>query len=166
MTMKNKATAILGITIATCGLSTLGFSEPAEPAEFAENTTVLIDAEDDTEPVRVNVIVGAQVEKPEKVKELEKKLRTIVIPAISFEDTTIEDAIEFLRQRSAELDTAEQDPAHKGINFFVKLPRDRANPTIRSLKMKNVPIEVVLEYICEATEMNYEVTEHGVISIK
>jgi len=46
-----------------------------------------------------------------------------VIPRIDFEDTTVEEAIDFLRMRSSELDTLELDPARKGVNFVVRRPR-------------------------------------------
>lgn len=39
----------------------------------------------------------------------------------SLEDTTVEEAIDFLRLRASELDTTELDPARKGINFAVTL---------------------------------------------
>lgn len=159
MTMKNKLTAILGITIATCGLSTLGFSEPAAPnkvAKPAEAATLFIEAAN-PKPVQVDIVVGAPEAKPEAQAKIEEKLNNIIIPAINFVDTTIEDAIEFLRQRSAEL-----DPTKEGVNFFLKVPRDRANPVVTELRLKNVPLRVALKFICEATEMNYEVTEYAV----
>lgn len=57
------------------------------------------------------------------VAYITEKLRRIVIPRIDFEDTTVEEAIDFLRLRSAELDTLELDPARKGVNFVVRRPR-------------------------------------------
>lgn len=54
---------------------------------------------------------------------INEKLRRIIIPRIDFEDTTVEEAIDFLRLRSAELDTLELDPTRKGVNFVVRRPR-------------------------------------------
>ena len=48
---------------------------------------------------------------------LVNKLNSIIIPRIDFEDTTVEEAIDFLRIRSSELDAMELDPAKKGIGF-------------------------------------------------
>lgn len=51
-----------------------------------------------------------------------QKLESTVIPSVNFEDTTIEDAIEFFRMRMAELDPDELDPAKKGIGFVLRVP--------------------------------------------
>ncbi|HEY8962577.1 MAG TPA: tetratricopeptide repeat protein, partial [Luteolibacter sp.] len=53
------------------------------------------------------------------VAYITEKLRRIVIPVIDFEDTSVEEAIDFLRMRSTELDTTEIDPTKKGVNFVV-----------------------------------------------
>lgn len=46
-----------------------------------------------------------------------QKLRTINIPRVDFEDTPVEDAIQFLRQRAAELDQTVGPNGQRGINF-------------------------------------------------
>ncbi|NIP93848.1 MAG: hypothetical protein GWO24_10495, partial [Akkermansiaceae bacterium] len=51
------------------------------------------------------------------------KLKNIVIPVVDFDDTTVEEAIDFLRQRSRELDKWEIDLEKKGINFVIRKPR-------------------------------------------
>ena len=51
---------------------------------------------------------------------LQEKLRRIIIPRIDFEDTTVEEAIDFLRARAAEFDTAETDPSRKGLNIILR----------------------------------------------
>ena len=60
------------------------------------------------------------------VAYITEKLRRIIIPRIDFENTTVEEAVEFLRLRSGELDTLELDPARKGVNFVVRRPRNAA----------------------------------------
>jgi general secretion pathway protein D len=114
-----------------------------------------------------------------------EKLRRIIIPRIDFEDTTVEEAIAFLRQRAAELDTLELDPARKGVNFVVRRPRASvttggesgldaaagdALPTggdpgalrIPELRVRNVPLAVALKYICDATKLRYKVDDFAV----
>ena len=49
----------------------------------------------------------------------------MVIPAVAFEQATIEEAIEFLRVKSKELDTTTSDPKRKGVNFILQLPLQR-----------------------------------------
>ncbi len=48
-----------------------------------------------------------------------RKLREIIIPRLDFENTSLEEAIDFLRVRCSELDINEPDPAKKGLNFVV-----------------------------------------------
>ena len=50
------------------------------------------------------------------------KLNRIIIPRIDLRDTTVREAVEFLKQRSRELDTSTEDPQEKrGVNIFLKL---------------------------------------------
>ncbi|MDA1006352.1 MAG: hypothetical protein O3A87_07700, partial [Verrucomicrobia bacterium] len=51
---------------------------------------------------------------------IQHKLDEIVIPVIDFENATLEDAIDFLRQRSRELDRLTPDFEKKGINFVIR----------------------------------------------
>lgn len=60
------------------------------------------------------------------VAYITEKLKRIIIPKIDFEDTTVEEAIDFLRVRAAELDTMELDPSKKGVNFVIRRPRPAA----------------------------------------
>lgn len=47
------------------------------------------------------------------------KLKTIIIPSVSFEDTTVEDAIDYLRKKSIELDRTVGPNGERGINFVI-----------------------------------------------
>ncbi len=122
------------------------------------------------------------------VAYITEKLKRIVIPRIDFEDTTVEEAIDFLRLRSAELDTLELDPARKGVNFVVRRPRpaaaaaasdagvdpaagaealplvggDPGSLRIRELRIRNVPLAVALKYICDQTKLRYKVDDFAV----
>ncbi|TAE77574.1 MAG: type II and III secretion system protein [Verrucomicrobia bacterium] len=111
------------------------------------------------------------------------KLKTITIPVIDFEDTSVEEAIDFIRLRSIELDTQELDPARKGINFVIRKPRaaasgdagldadaatglgaaqDPGSLRIKELRLRNVPLAEALKYICEGTKLRYKVDEYAV----
>jgi general secretion pathway protein D len=119
------------------------------------------------------------------VAYINEKLRRIVIPRIDFEDTTVEEAVDFLRMRSAELDTLELDPTRKGVNFVVRRPRSApvaapdagfepgegaAIPTasdpgslrVRELRVRNVPLAVALKYICDQTKLRFKVDDFAV----
>ena len=118
------------------------------------------------------------------------KLRRIVVPRIDFDDTSVEEAIDFLRLRAAELDTTELDPAKKGVNFVIRRPRpsapggaidagaDAAAPgaelglpgaasdpgalRVKELRIRNVPLAVALKYICDQTKLRYKVDDFAV----
>ncbi len=121
------------------------------------------------------------------VAYITEKLRKIIIPSINFEDTTVEDAIEFLRQRAAELDKLELDPNKKGVNFVLRARNqgggagadsgleealggaaaalggsDPGSLRIEELRVRNVPLEVALKYICDATKLRYKIDNYAV----
>ncbi|MCW1923315.1 hypothetical protein OKA05_12190 [Luteolibacter arcticus] len=111
-----------------------------------------------------------------------EKLRNIIIPQIDFENTSVEEAIDFLRVRASELDTSELDASKKGISFVIRKPRvSAADPgldpdmaeglgvaadpgalRIDQLQLRNVPLSEALRYICEKTKLRYKVDDYAV----
>jgi general secretion pathway protein D len=115
-----------------------------------------------------------------------EKLRSIIIPVIDFEDTSVEEAVDFLRTRSRELDTTTTNPADKGINFVVRKPQagaaaaaadssgldaaagalaapsDPGALRVRELRLTNVPVATALKYICDSTKLKYKVDDFAV----
>ena len=95
---------------------------------------------------------------------------------MDFEETTLEEAVEFLRLRCMELDANEADPAKKGLNFVVAPAKEPAvdpfavgtpeagikGPRIQSLRLRNVPLGEALKYICQATGTRFEIDDHAV----
>jgi len=133
----------------------------------------------------VPIGAGGPREDSSGVMYITEKLRRIIIPRIDFEDTTVEEAIDFLRMRSAELDNLELDPARKGVNFVVRRPRvtvtatpdagldagaaealptvaDPGSLRVRELRVRNVPLSVALKYICDQTKLRYKVDDFAV----
>ena len=104
-----------------------------------------------------------------------EKLRRIIIPSINFEEgTSLEEAVDFLRQRARELDTLELDPDQKGVNIFIQSPSPNTvggseldvaegeTPLLggsdlgalvlsNTVRLNNVPLRRMLEAICELT---------------
>jgi general secretion pathway protein D len=138
-----------------------------------------------TEPPAFDVGGGVSENDQGGVAYITEKLRRIVIPTINFEDTTVEEAIDYLRLRAAELDTSELDPARKGVNFVIRRPRagasgdagldaaeagaavlggggDPSAIRIKELRLRNVPLAVALKYICDATKLRYKVDDFAV----
>ncbi|MGD7654202.1 MAG: Amuc_1098 family type IV pilus outer membrane protein, partial [Verrucomicrobiales bacterium] len=106
--------------------------------------------------------VGGQI-------KIQAKLDQIIIPQIALDDSTISEALDFLRLRSAELDTLELDPARKGINFttnFGPQDSDEANRLRNarfSLRLTNTPISGILKYITAATKTSYTTDQYTVV---
>ena len=122
------------------------------------------------------------------VAYITRKLSSIFVPKIDFEDTTVEEAIEILRMRAYELDSTELDPNKKGINFVVRRPKatvaaadagvaagaagaadalplgvtDPGALRVKELRLRNLPLAVVLKYICEQTKLRYKVDDYAV----
>jgi general secretion pathway protein D len=112
---------------------------------------------------------------------IEFKLKNMIIPVVDFDDTTVEEAIDFLRQRAQELDKWELDPVKKGINFVIRKPRigggapdaeldvegglgaiDPGSARVKELKLRNVPLASVLQYICEQARLRFKVDDFAV----
>jgi general secretion pathway protein D len=125
---------------------------------------------------------GFQLEENTGKTSITAKLQQIIIPVIDFQDTTVQEAVDFLRVRSKELDTTTLNEADKGINFVVKGATvtgvvdagvdaeagglgggaDTGGARIDSLNITNVPLGVALQYICEKARLRYKVDEFAV----
>jgi hypothetical protein len=98
-------------------------------------------------------------------KEIDAKLKNIILPVVNFEDTQVDQAVDFLRLRSVELDAAQPDPEKKGLNIVLLIPPDTDCPSIKQLRLRNVPIGVALKYVADAAKMRVSV-ESGVVVLK
>src|SRR5581483_8728688 len=81
-------------------------------------------------PVRKYGLTGPQVIESQKTdirgtEYITNKLNRIVIPKIEFREATVREAIDFLKQKSRELDT-ETDPTKRGVNIVLKLESSAA----------------------------------------
>ncbi len=113
------------------------------------------------------------------------KLNRIIIPKIDLRDTTVREAVEFLKQRSRDLDTTTDDPKLKrGVNIVLKLPATplpapdvstdpsaapavdaspAANAETRiNLSLNNVPVIEALRYLTELAGLKYKVEPYAV----
>jgi len=102
-------------------------------------------------------------------EDLEVKLRGMSEISVSFVDTNLEEAVEFLRQESIELDDFELDPSRKGFNFLIDLGSNESELAkgILSkrfdLDMKNVPFEVVLEQVASLSGTSFQVERYAIV---
>ena len=95
---------------------------------------------------------------PEKAKKEQAareknlaELQKIIIPTVTFENVTLEEAVHFLRQRSLEL-----DPARKGVNLNFFEGKKLKEKVVKTLNLRNVPLTIALKYICETTQTRFE----------
>jgi general secretion pathway protein D len=101
---------------------------------------------------------------------LSVKLDKIVFPSIDLEQISIEEALDFLRAKSVELDTQELDPARKGVNIAFNL-RGGAEAEMEkkilaqrfNLRLRNVPLSQVLRYINDQTHTSYSTDDFSVV---
>lgn len=117
------------------------------------------------------------------VQYLQQKLNNIIIPLVDFDNTTVEEALDFLRLRAREIDSEVVD-SRKGLNFIIRKPSvmgagadgdaeldpdadtpaaDIGTVRIDELKLRNVPLGTVLQYICDKTRLRFKLDEHSVI---
>ena len=97
------------------------------------------------------------------------KLKQIVIPVIDFENTSLEEAIDFLRGRAIELDP-EVNPSHRGVSIIIRYMREadieqvpgigdgspyREIPEpIARYKAEKIPLPDALVEICRLTRFD------------
>ncbi len=102
-----------------------------------------------------------------------EKLNRTIIPTIDFEEATVEEAIEFLRQKSIEHDPMETDPAKKGINFILRNQSEApagvdaapAGGQPITLKLSNVPLVEALRYVTELAGLKSKVEPYSVVIV-
>jgi bla regulator protein blaR1 len=90
----------------------------------------------------------------------QQKVEKIIVPTVKFQDATIEQAIEYVRVKSRDLDTITQPPAAKGVSFVLR--GGGLTDTI-SLDLKDVPLIDVVRYCAERVGLQYRVEDHAVV---
>lgn len=100
---------------------------------------------------------------------IERKLRTLVVPSLEFSGARLVDVLDFLKQKSQELDTGEPNPALRGINIIVDPTGAEGgdDPSQRALNLhlSNVPLGVAIEYAAQQVGMKYRVDQYAVTVI-
>lgn len=98
------------------------------------------------------------------VARLTQKLQSIVIPHLDFRDATVAEAVDFLRMKSADLDTAEPDPVKRGVNFILNLTgTSEAPPSRLTLSLSNIPLLEALKYVTSLANLKFKVERNAVV---
>lgn len=120
----------------------------------------------DLEPTLTEVSSGA-IEGP--VISVSSKIERIIIPKIALDQSSLEEALDFLRIKSAENDTLEVDPARKGVNFNINLGPSNSPEVARirdlrfDLRLSNVPLSQVLKYLTDLTKTSFSTDDFAVL---
>jgi general secretion pathway protein D len=95
---------------------------------------------------------------------LTEKMNKIIFPTVQFQGATIEEAIEYLRVKSRDLDTFTDASGVKGVNIILRTGDAPSNASI-SLDLKDVPMSEALRYITELAQMKYKVEAHAILVV-
>ncbi len=94
---------------------------------------------------------------------INRKLDEITIPRIDFQDATLREAIDFLKQRAASLDAAETDPSRKGINIVLKLPPEADESKAKlTLALTDIPLRLAIDYVAKAANLKLKIEPYAV----
>ncbi len=95
---------------------------------------------------------------------LTRKMQELIFPQVQFAGASIEEAVEFLRVKSRDIDVTETDPAKKGVNIILKAGDTPITASI-SLDLKDVPMVEALRYVTELAGMKYKVEPFAVLIV-
>ncbi|MFZ2278837.1 MAG: hypothetical protein WAW39_13600 [Prosthecobacter sp.] len=93
---------------------------------------------------------------------LRQKMNEIIIPTVHFENATLEQALEFLRKKSRELDKSSAPAGARGVNIILSQTGFQDSPHI-NLDLKDVPLSEVLRYVTELSLRRFRVESQAVI---
>lgn len=91
---------------------------------------------------------------------MEDKVQKIIFPVVQFKDATIEQALEYIRMKSRDLDTISQPPVAKGVSIVLR--SGGLTDTI-SLDLRDAPLIEVVRYCAERVGLQYRVEKHAVV---
>ena len=95
---------------------------------------------------------------------INNKLDTIIIPRIDFTDSSIKEALDFIKKRASELDEGDSD--NKGINIVLKLRPDSPDAAYPiTLSLSDVPLREALRYVTEAANLKIKIETHAVVVV-
>ena len=102
---------------------------------------------------------------------IQRKLRETIIPSVRFDEATVDEAVQYLRQKAAEHDPFETDEARKGVNIVIRNSagpgEEAAAPVDASitLSLSNIPLADALQYVADGAGMKYKVEPIAVVLV-
>ncbi len=116
---------------------------------------------------RFQVGASAIIEQPQidtrGTSLINRKLDEIIIPRIDFNEATVREALDFIKQRATALDTTEQDASHRGVNIVLKLAPDapEANQRI-TLSLTDIPLRAAIDYVAKAANLKLKIEPYAI----
>lgn len=92
---------------------------------------------------------------------LVQKLDRIILPQVQFSGATLKEAVDFLKVKSRELDTAEPNPKLRGVPILLR--EGAGAKAIIGLDLKQVPLMEVLRYVTELAGVKFRVESYAVL---
>jgi general secretion pathway protein D len=90
------------------------------------------------------------------------KINAIILPQVDFLESSIDEAVEYLRIQAKTFDTVESDPTRKGINIVVGNTAGLAQKKF-SLSLSNVPISEVIRQMAVIAGVPWRVDDQMVM---
>lgn len=101
---------------------------------------------------------------PDASRYYTEKMQKIIFPQVQFQGASIEEAVEFLRIKSKDLDTFERDPSRRGVNLILKAGAAPSTAQI-TLDLHDVPMQEALRYITELAGMKFKIEPYAVVVV-
>jgi len=141
------------------------YYDSARDHQRARMLNLVSEAWEDKVPVAaVNVSADIGLSGVDATTYYVEKMKTIRFPTVTFAGASIDEAVEFLRMKSRDLDESERDPARKGVNIILKAGETPSTAAI-TLDLKDVPMEEALRYVTELAGMKYKIEPHAVLVV-
>lgn len=141
------------------------YFDAARDHQRARMLNLVSEAWEDKVPVAaVNIDQGIGLSGVDATTYYVEKMKTIRFPTVTFAGASIEEAVEFLRMKSRDLDESERDPNRKGVNIILKAGETPSTAAI-TLDLKDVPMEEALRYVTELAGMKFKVEPHAVLVV-
>lgn len=133
--------------------------------------------------VRATTVDTGRREDVRGTEAITEKLNRIIIPRLDLRDTTVREAVEFLKQRSRDLDTTGNDAGQRrGVNIVLKLTPSAPPPTAEgeetlpetsapvsgtadtriTMSLTNVPLIEALRYLTELANLRFKIEPFAV----
>ena len=91
-------------------------------------------------------------------------MRRIIFPQIQFSGASVEEAVEYLRIKSRDLDTTEQDATKRGVEIVLK-PDVLLSSAQLSLDLHDVPMIEALRYVVELAGLKSKLGADAVLVV-